>query len=139
MQQADIFTPFMGLMFLTMLVWVYMYARRLSYLTKNNIDAQAVRTPEQLNALLPDEVNNPSNNLKNLFELPLLFYALCLMLYMTNAVDSVHMYCANAYLLLRAVHSAIQCTVNIVMLRFAAYASSSIALWIMLVRAALAM
>ena len=137
MQQADIFVPFAGMMVLTLIVWSFMYIKRLSYLTKNAIDAQLVATPEMLNELLPASVNNPSNNLKNLFELPVLFYALCLMLFVTHSVDQLHLYCAHGYLLLRAAHSVIQCTFNKVMLRFIVYALSSILLWVMVVRAAL--
>ena len=35
----------------------------------------------------------------------------------------------------RVLHSAVHCTVNIVMLRFALYAAASLALWAMLLRA----
>jgi hypothetical protein len=37
----------------------------------------------------------------------------------------------------RVLHSAVHCTINIVLLRFALYAASSVALWFMVLRAAL--
>jgi hypothetical protein len=37
---------------------------------------------------------------------------------------------------LRAIHSAIQCTINLVLPRFLAYALASLALWTMVIRSA---
>ena len=136
MQNTEIFDPFIGMLFLTFVVWVYMYARRITFLTKNNIDAQRLATPERGAKIIPEEVSYASNNLKNLFELPVVFYALCLYLYTTAQVDEVYLMAAWVFFGLRVVHSLIQCTVNIVMLRFAAYAVSAIALWFMVLRVA---
>jgi hypothetical protein len=36
MAQTAIFGPFFATMLLTLLVWVYMYIRRISFITKNN-------------------------------------------------------------------------------------------------------
>jgi hypothetical protein len=38
----------------------------------------------------PASVSNPSDNLKNLFEIATLFYALCLYLYVIRQVDHVY-------------------------------------------------
>ncbi len=80
---------------------------------------------------------NPANNLKNLFELPVLFYALVLLLLQTGQVDSVYTLCAFGFFVTRVVHSAIHCTYNRVMHRFSVYCISSLFLWAMVVRAAL--
>ena len=37
MDQTAIFGPFFATMFLTLLVWVYMYVRRITFITKNKI------------------------------------------------------------------------------------------------------
>lgn len=131
--QNAIFLPMMALIMLTVAVWFYMYARRLSYLTRQNIDAQELATPEKVAAIIPAEVNNAANNLKNLFEIPVLFYALGFIAYLSGNVDAVFVNCAWAYVALRTVHSAIQCTVNKVMFRFAVYALSCLVLWYMTV------
>ena len=136
MQNTEIFVPFIGMLCLTFVVWFYMYVRRISFLMKNNIAAQRLATPERGAKIIPEEVSYPSNNLKNLFELPVIFYALCLYLYATGQVDEIYLLAAWAFFGLRVVHSLIQCTINIVMLRFAAYAVSSIALWLMVLRVA---
>ena len=79
-------------------------------------------------------------NLRNLFELPVLFYALCLLLMqqgLAQPVEVLDVQLAWAFVGFRALHSLVQCTVNIVNARFAFYALSSIALWVMLARACL--
>jgi hypothetical protein len=136
MQNTEIFDPFIGMLLLTFVVWFFMYVRRITFLTKNNIDAQELTTPERGAKIIPEEVSYASNNLKNLFELPVIFYALCLYLYVSSQVDATYIMAAWVFLALRVVHSLVQCTVNIVMLRFAAYAVSSIALWFMVLRVA---
>lgn len=135
MDKTAILFPFFAVMGLTLVVWLYMYAVRMHYIAVNNIDASELATPEKLNALIPEHINNPSNNLKNLFELPVLFYALCLCLYVSNSVDALAVYSAWAFVVLRAIHSAVQCTVNIVALRFSCYFMSSLVLWFILLRA----
>jgi hypothetical protein len=88
MNQLLIVQPIVALFLLTALVWVGMYARRLSFIASNNIDPQQVATPELMSELLPATVNNASNNLKNLFELPVLFYVLCVLLLVMQRVDA---------------------------------------------------
>lgn len=123
--------PVAALMTLTFVVWLYMYALRVHYIIANKIPDQSLSSPELLNAALPEPVNRPSNNLKNLFELPVIFYVLCLALLFTQRADGLFLNLAWVYVALRAIHSAIHCSVNFVPLRFAAYLLSSIVLWVM--------
>ena len=127
------------MLLLTLAVWIYMYARRLTFILKNRIDAQDLATPEQASAVIPAEIHRAAYNFRNLFELPVVFYALCLYLYATNSVDDIYVAGAWAFFALRALHSAIHCTVNIVILRFASYMLGAIVLWLMVLRAALAL
>jgi hypothetical protein len=137
MQGQEIFGPFFGMMLLTLFVWIVLYVRRISYLKANRIHAQKLATPEKVAQVIPDEVQYPANNFKNLFELPVLFYLLCLYLFVSGNVDSWYVMGAWAYVALRAIHSFVQCTTNIVMRRFVVYMASSIVLWVMVLRAAL--
>src|SRR5688572_21032606 len=125
------------MMLLTGIVWVYMYVRRLSYNFANRVHPQSLTTPEAVARLLPGSVNNPSYNLKNLFELPVLFYAVSLYLYVVDGADAGHIFCAYAFLGLRIVHSAIHCTVNQVVPRFFVYIAAAFFLWVMVARSAL--
>ena len=127
----------LGMMLLTLIVWVYMYVMRLGHIARERIDPQELTTASRAAKHFPEHIGYPSDNLRNLFELPVLFYALCLYLYVTATVDGLYLLLAWAFMLLRVVHSAIQCTINRVHWRFIAYMLSSIALWAMLLRAAL--
>ena len=138
MQGSEIFAPFFGMLLLTFAVWVLMYIRRIAFLLKNNISAQRLTTPEKLAQIIPDEISYPSYNLKNLFELPVVFYSLCLYLFVTENVDAVFVTAAWAFFGFRLIHSANHCTRNIVMLRFLAYMAAALTLWFMLLRAATA-
>ena len=131
----EILAPFFGVMLLTLIVWIYMYIRRTSYLLREKIDLRKVDTPEKAAALVPADVSLASHNLKNLFELPVVFYAICLYLFVSESVDSIYLAAAWWFLLFRIVHSLIHCTYNKVEHRFAAYMLAAIALWVMVPRA----
>lgn len=135
MDQAAIFQPFVATMILTMVVWAYMYGRRLPFIFSNNLDARQM-TPLELARLSPPQVSNPSDNLKNLFELPTVFYAVVLYLFVTNQVDTAHLSAAWVFFLFRAMHSAVHCSFNFIPLRFVLYVVSAVALWFMVLRAA---
>ncbi len=138
MSGSAILAPFLALLLLTFVVWVVMYVRRLTFIQRNRIDPQRLTTPERVAEILPEEVTYPAQNLRNLFELPVVFYALCLYLYVTGTVDLAYVTGAWLFVGLRALHSAVHCTRNIVMLRFAAYMASALVVWFMVLRAALA-
>jgi len=134
MDQAAIFQPFVATMILTMVVWAYMYGRRLPFIFSNNLDARQM-TPLELARLSPPQVSNPSDNLKNLFELPTVFYAVVLYLFVTNQVDTAYLSAAWVFFLFRAMHSAVHCSFNFIPLRFILYVVSAVALWFMVLRA----
>jgi hypothetical protein len=134
---SDILLPFLGVMLLTLTVWTYMYVRRISYLLGENIDLRRVDTPEKAATVIPESVSLASHNLRNLFELPVIFYAICLYLFMSDSVDRMHLLAAWWFLAFRVVHSVIHCTYNKVQHRFAAYMLAAIGLWVMVIRAAI--
>ena len=82
-------------------------------------------------------MSNPSDNFKNLFELPVLFYALSLYLFVTGQVDGAYVAAGWIFAAFRVLHSAVHCTFNHVMLRFNLYLISCLALGFMAIRAAL--
>ncbi len=137
MQDSAIFAPFLGMMLLTLAVWLYMYARRLSFLFANKIDYRKIDTPDKAAGAIPEKVACASYNLKNLFELPVLFYAVCIYLYVSGSVDTLYLVAAWWFFFFRIVQSYIHCTSNNVPQRFGAYAVSAIGLWFIVVRAAI--
>jgi hypothetical protein len=123
---------------LTIVVWIYMYARRIPFIVRSNLTPEQL-SPVELARRSPPAVSNPSDNLKNLFELPTVFYALVLCLYVTNHVDATFVWAAWLFVGFRVLHSAVHCTFNFVPLRFWLYAGGSLLLWFIAVRAALAL
>jgi hypothetical protein len=138
MSQAAIFGPVFGMILLTFLVWLYMYVRRISFITKNQLSPVDLAVPGALAQLSPPAVSNPSDNFQNLFEIPVLFYVLAVYLFVTEQVDTTYVAAGWIFFVFRVSHSAVHCTINIVMLRFYLYLLSTTAVWFIAARAALA-
>jgi hypothetical protein len=136
MPQEAIFAPVFLVMLLTFAVWIYMYVRRITFLESNKIKTADLAMPGELARISPAGVSNPSDNLKNLFELPVLFYAMALYLFVTAQVDLNYVIAAWDFAVFRVLHSLVHCTINVVMLRFYMYVLSALALFYMIVRAA---
>ena len=136
MTQDDIFSPFFATILLTILVWIYMYIRRINFIVSRKLTPKEL-TPIALAQLSPPAVSNPSDNLKNLFELPTIFYVLVFYLFVTKQVDSIYINAAWIFFWFRTLHSLVHCTFNLIMLRFYLYLISAIALWFMTIRASL--
>lgn len=137
MTQDAIFSPFFAMVFLTILVWVYLYIRRISFITSIKIRSQDLAIPGTLAKISPPNVSNPSDNFKNLFEIPVNFYALVLYLFVTKQVDIVYISAAWVFVVFRVLHSVIHCTFNLIMLRFYLYLFATLAVWFIAIRAAL--
>jgi hypothetical protein len=138
MDQTAIFGPFFATMLLTLVVWVYMYVRRIAFIQGNELSPADLAVPGALAQISPPAVSNPSDNLKNLFEIPVLFYAIALHLFATGQVDAAYVAAGWVFVVFRILHSAVHCTFNLVMLRFYLYLISTLAVWFMVLRAAVA-
>jgi hypothetical protein len=103
---------------------------------KAKIDPQDAARTRTL--ALPPEVMFVSDNYNHLMEQPTIFYATALAAHVTGQVDGLNMGLAWTYVVLRVVHSLIQCTVNNVTARFAVFTLSTIALAVLAVRVSLA-
>jgi hypothetical protein len=128
-----ILIPLLVQVLLTFTVWVYMYSWRIPEIRRKSIDPQRLQDRAAAHELLPDSAS-ASNNLKNLFELPVLFYAAVLLSLVLMIQDPALVRLAWGFVLLRIVHSAVHCTYNNVTHRFIAYALSSLFLLFMWIR-----
>ncbi len=137
MTPTTIFAPFLAMMGLTFVVWLYMYIRRIRFIKGNNVNPRDLEKPGELARISPPAISNPSDNLKNLFELPVLFYALVLYLWVTHQTDDIYVAAAWVFVIFRALHSVVHCTFNRVMARFTLYIISALTLWAMIGRAVL--
>ena len=137
MPNTGILAPVVAMFLLTFIVWTRLYVVRIAYLRREGIRPENLKTPRDRLREIPDEFNLAAYNLANLSELPVVFYALCVVLFVAGLVDTLYVALAWTYVLLRAAHSLVHCTFNHVMLRFALYFVSSLVLWLMVLRTAL--
>ena len=90
-------------------------------------------------ANVPGQVAIPNRNYMNLLEVPVLFYVVCLMYYVSDRVDQSLLTMAWAYVGFRAVHSLVHLTYNHVFHRLVVFGISNvilILLWLRFFRAA---
>lgn len=137
MNQSAIFGPMLATIALTFVVWVYMYILRIRFITANALTPEDLAIPGRLAELTPARVSNPSDNLKNLFEMPVVFYALVLYLFATQQVDGTYVIAGWIFVSFRTLHSLMHCTANVVMVRFYLYLVSALAVWFIAARALL--
>jgi len=124
----------LAMFFLTFAVWLVLYVQRFRYMFANKITPQKIATPESVATILPEWVNRPSDNFKNLFEMPVLFYVVSGISILIHVNDSLLTTMAWGFVILRAVHSLIHCTINLVPAQFFAYLLSTLVLFSMGVR-----
>jgi len=125
--------PLLVQVFLTFVVWFFLYALRIPEIKRKGIDVRDLRDRAESHRLLPVSAA-ASNNLKNLFEMPVLFYAAVLLTLILMVQDTVLVMLAWGFVAFRIVHSFIHCTYNNVNHRFLAYALSSLFLILMWIR-----
>ena len=129
MNTLSIFWPMIILIAITGFVWVLMYVRRIAEIRNSEIDPQSLATSE----LAANRLKNVSaaDNFSNLLETPVLFYAICLTLFVTNEVTQTQLFLAWMYVGLRAVHSLVHVTYNNVVHRWFVYVLSTLCLFSM--------
>ena len=107
-------TPALALIVWTLIVWAWMYARRIPAMQNSGIDANDARHPGSLDSL-PSEVRAVADNYNHLHEQPTIFYALVFYAQLSGNVSDLMINLAWAYVVLRVVHSLIQGTAGPVM------------------------
>ena len=126
-----IFYPMGALALLTLLVLVQVPFRRFRAGFKGQVNYGDFRAGES--ARVPAEVSLPNRNYMNLLELPVLFYVVCLSLFVTGQVTTTSVRLAWVYVALRLVHSVVHLTYNDVRHRGLAFAASNLvllAMWV---------
>ena len=134
MEASAILLPVFVTGCLTVVMFVWMVATRIPAMSQRGIDAQQAQDTSRMRDLLPPEIIRVSNNYNHLFEQPTLFYAVAIGIAVLGHVDALHVQCAWAFAILRILHSIVQATVDIVMVRFTLFVLAWIALGTMTVR-----
>jgi len=129
MNQASILYPIAAMFGLVCMVAVLLLRERITEMKARRIHPRQVPSGSQLSTVLQN--TRAADNYKNLFEMPVLFYVLCLALFATQLASSGFVIAAWAYVALRVLHSVIHLGYNTVMHRFSAFALSSLLLLVM--------
>lgn len=124
----------LNIMLSTVLVWVNVCVRRIVAVKVGGIRNAPIPNAGKFNAVLSDHARAPANCYRNLFEVPVIFYALTTFVMLESAAEAVFINMALAIVALRAVQACVQCTYSRVMHRFYAYFASSLVLWIIVIR-----
>lgn len=134
---SAIFYPVAALVALTFAVLLVIPYARFRAAFRGQVKAKDFRYGESAN--VPGQVALPNRNLMNLLELPLLFYVVCIALYVTRTVDGLAITLAWTYVALRAAHSLVHLTYNDVFHRLAVFAASNVVLVVIWIRFVLAL
>jgi len=89
-----------------------------------------------LDGRAPDEAQWKSHNYNHLMEQPTIFYAIAITLALMGMGGGINLWLAWGYVGFRILHSLVQCTVNIVQIRFPLFALASLCLLGLTVHAA---
>lgn len=128
-ESVRILYPVFAMFLLVSIVLMRMRAQRFGAVRRQEVDVNFYKAypdggePEALRVI--------GRHFSNLFEMPVLFYAVVLMIYVTHHVSTFLVACAWLYVALRYVHTVIHLGSNDVMARFSAYFASAFVLAIL--------
>lgn len=128
--KADLLAPAAVLVLWTLIMLMWMASTRLPALKAHGIDmSKAVGGRGQdLEGVLPANVNWKSHNYAHLVEQPTLFYAIIGILAIMGQVSPIAVALAWAYVGFRIAHSIVQATVNKIAWRFPLFMLGTLAL-----------
>ncbi len=129
MNNVQILYPILAMVALTFIVAGVMLRRRVKAMKQKRIHPQKTAMSAQMAALIED--TRASDNFRNLFETPVLFYAAIVTIYATKLPVGTYVTLAWIYVAARYAHSYLQCGPNVVMRRFYAFLTSMVTLLIM--------
>ena len=136
-----ILQPVVALAIWTMVMWAWMYATRIPAMNASPDIAEPAKlvgtTGGDLRSKLPDRVNWKADNYNHLHEQPTVFYAVAIVLAITGQGDGVNALLGWMYMGLRVIHSLVQVTANVVLVRFILFALSSLVLMALILHASM--
>jgi hypothetical protein len=121
--------PVFSMFFLTAAVLAYLARTRVGALGRREINVDFYKTYDRGEE--PEHIRRITRNFINLFELPMLFYVVVILTYVTHQVSVWMIGCAWLYAALRYVHSYVHLTSNDVGIRFRVYMASGLVLLVM--------
>ena len=125
MQAQMIFWPVLAVLAIPVCVLLLNAKRKLEVRRSGVVDPKSVID----NTAWPLPVVLTSNALANQFQLPIVFYVLCFILFALDSVSGIVFILAWVFAVLRWAHALVHVTSNAIPLRFASFLSSSLILF----------
>jgi hypothetical protein len=110
MKSDLIIYPLIAMFLLTYLIGIWMGKLRFKAVKEDGFNPGYFQTNR--GAKLPDYLAKVTNHYANLFELPVLFYLVCLLIYAGNKVDETYILLAWLFVGFRFIHAYIHTTYN---------------------------
>jgi hypothetical protein len=132
MKQDLIIYPLFAMFLLTYFIGIWMVKLRFKAVKDDGVNPGYFQTNR--GAKLPDYLTKVTNHYVNLFELPVLFYLVCVLIYAGSKVDDTFIYLAWLFVGFRTIHAYIHTTYNNLRHRRNAFLFGSIVLALMWVR-----
>jgi hypothetical protein len=133
---SRLLAPVIALVLWSLVMCAWLYATRIPAIVRGKVVYDPHRPAEEFHGRLPPAVRWKADNYNNLMEQPTLFYAVALTLALLGADGGLNLGLAWLYVALRVVHSLIQATINIIMLRFTVFITATLVLVALSIRAA---
>ena len=124
---GSLLTPMLALIVWSLVMLAWTYAVRIPAIRKAGVGPAKAQEPTSLD-VLPLKVRQVAYNYNHLMEQPTIFYALVAYSYLAGQQNGVNLILAWAYVALRVVHSLVQATVNLVLLRFGIFIAGTLVL-----------
>lgn len=137
MQSSAIFYPVLVLVLWTLLVLLLVPFVRIRAANLHEVTAGDFLYGES--DAVPPWVRLPNRNYMNLLELPVLFYVVCIVAFVTGSVSPATVSLAWGFVGLRVLHSLIHLTYNNVLHRLGAMALGSVVLVVLVVQTLVAL
>ena len=138
--ENPILQPVIVLVVWSFVIWAWLYATRIPAILRLKVPMDPRRTQAEFAEAFPPEVRWKADNYNHLMEQPTLFYAVALSLAIMGAagVHPLNLGLAWAYVALRVIHSLIQATGFVIIVRFSVFMLSSLVLLALTIHAAIA-
>jgi hypothetical protein len=135
---SPILQPVIALVLWSLIMWAWLYATRIPAVNRLKVPLDPNASKAEFDAALPPPVRWKADNYNHLMEQPTIFYATALALAVAGQGVGLNAWLAWAYVALRVIHSLVQSTSNVIMLRFSIFMLSSLVLLALAIRAAMA-
>lgn len=139
MYSHGLMAPVVVLIIWSLLMLIWLYATRIPAMQAAKINPEKFKDDPSARDKLPPGPRRVAANYQHLMEQPTVFYAVVFALqFLGRGDDDILIGWAWAYVALRILHSLVQATVNIIMIRFTVFLLSSVALGVLAYYAAMA-